>query len=184
MVGQIIAHLAAAEQQSLASDTPGHPSVTRYSICVTGDHSTPVIFGDHSHEPVPFAIAHVRHAVEAMGGPQQLALRRTGVRIHMPDTKAPPPLEALLQQAAQVERRRDAAAAGRPWVGAGEGGGEGEGETGVWGAWPEAWPQVALGDGVTSFDELSAARGGLGRFPGSQVMGLIKQFVGVDVVAG
>lgn len=33
------------------------------SIVVTGDHSTPVEFGDHSHEPVPFAIAHVRHAV-------------------------------------------------------------------------------------------------------------------------
>ena len=35
----------------------------RYSVVVTGDHSTPVEFGDHSHEPVPFAIAHVRHVV-------------------------------------------------------------------------------------------------------------------------
>jgi len=26
-------------------------------IIVTGDHSTPVIFGDHSFEPVPFVIA-------------------------------------------------------------------------------------------------------------------------------
>lgn len=35
-----------------------------YSLIVTGDHSTPVQFGDHSHEPVPVAIAHVRHAVQ------------------------------------------------------------------------------------------------------------------------
>ena len=34
-----------------------------YAVCVTGDHSTPVLFGDHSHEPVPFTIAHVRHVV-------------------------------------------------------------------------------------------------------------------------
>ena len=35
----------------------------RYAVAVTGDHSTPAVYGDHSHEPVPFAIAHVRHAV-------------------------------------------------------------------------------------------------------------------------
>ena len=38
--------------------------------------------------------------------------------------------------------------------------------------------QVVRGDAVRSFDELSAARGSLGRFPGSEVMTLIKQFVG------
>lgn len=37
----------------------------QYAICVTGDHSTPVLFGDHSHEPVPFTIAHVRHVVSS-----------------------------------------------------------------------------------------------------------------------
>jgi 2,3-bisphosphoglycerate-independent phosphoglycerate mutase len=25
-------------------------------VCVTGDHTTPVKYGDHSHEPVPFVI--------------------------------------------------------------------------------------------------------------------------------
>ena len=35
----------------------------RFAVAVTGDHSTPAVYGDHSHEPVPFAIAHVRHAV-------------------------------------------------------------------------------------------------------------------------
>jgi 2,3-diphosphopglycerate-independent phosphoglycerate mutase len=30
-----------------------------FYIAVTGDHSSPVLFGDHSHEPVPFTIAHI-----------------------------------------------------------------------------------------------------------------------------
>jgi 2,3-bisphosphoglycerate-independent phosphoglycerate mutase len=32
----------------------------QYFICVTGDHSTPVEYGDHSFEPVPFAICRLR----------------------------------------------------------------------------------------------------------------------------
>jgi hypothetical protein len=35
----------------------------RFMVVVTGDHSTPVLFGDHSLEPVPFAVAHVAHVV-------------------------------------------------------------------------------------------------------------------------
>lgn len=27
------------------------------TICITGDHSTPVLYGDHTHEPVPFGIS-------------------------------------------------------------------------------------------------------------------------------
>lgn len=33
------------------------------------------------------------------------------------------------------------------------------------------------GDAVTSFDEISAAAGALGRFPGQQVMPLVKGFM-------
>jgi 2,3-bisphosphoglycerate-independent phosphoglycerate mutase len=29
-------------------------------ICVTGDHTTPVRYGDHSHEPVPIVIGSVK----------------------------------------------------------------------------------------------------------------------------
>ena len=43
--------------------SPPLPPPPLCSIVVTGDHSTPVEFGDHSHEPVPFAIAHLRHVV-------------------------------------------------------------------------------------------------------------------------
>lgn len=55
MVKQLIARLAGAEA---ASNGP-------FSIVVTGDHSTPVVFGDHSHEPVPLAAAHVRRGVSS-----------------------------------------------------------------------------------------------------------------------
>lgn len=37
-----------------------------------------------------------------------------------------------------------------------------------------------LGDRVVAFDEISVAAGALGRFPGSQVMPLVRQFVGVE----
>lgn len=53
MVGQLLRRLAEAEAQG----------AVRFAVCVTGDHSTPALFGDHSHEPVPLAIAHVRHVV-------------------------------------------------------------------------------------------------------------------------
>ena len=37
-----------------------------------------------------------------------------------------------------------------------------------------------LGDQVVAFDEISVAAGALGRFPGSQVMPLVRQFVGLE----
>lgn len=49
MLGQLIKRL------SVASSTNDE-----YFVAVTGDHSTPVEYGDHSHEPVPFSIASVR----------------------------------------------------------------------------------------------------------------------------
>ncbi len=54
MVGQLLRRLWEAEAAGRG----------RYVVAVTGDHSTPVVFGDHSHEPVPFAVATVKHAVE------------------------------------------------------------------------------------------------------------------------
>lgn len=48
----------------------------------------------------------------------------------------------------------------------------------VFGAWREPWPAASFCDGVRFYDELSAARGALGRFPGSQAMTVIKRFAG------
>lgn len=50
MMGQLIKRLYSAPTSS----------AEQYFVVVTGDHSTPVEYGDHSHEPVPFSIAPVR----------------------------------------------------------------------------------------------------------------------------
>lgn len=60
-----------ASHRSGPASAPSAPTtlpfpIPKHSIVVTGDHSTPVEFGDHSHEPVPFAIAHVRHVVSEL----------------------------------------------------------------------------------------------------------------------
>ena len=56
MVGQLLRRLWEIEQNGTA----------KFCTCVTGDHSTPVVFGDHSHEPVPFAIAHLRSVARVL----------------------------------------------------------------------------------------------------------------------
>ena len=58
MVGQLVRKLWAAQQAGIAT----------YTLCVTGDHSTPVEYGDHSFEPVPFSICHLADYVSARGG--------------------------------------------------------------------------------------------------------------------
>ena len=80
MVGQLLRRLADAEGGgggggtavaadkylgggAAAGEGASGGAVTRFAVCVTGDHSTPVVFGDHSHEPVPLAIAHVADVV-------------------------------------------------------------------------------------------------------------------------
>jgi len=30
-------------------------------VCITGDHTTPVRYGDHSHEPVPIVVGCVKN---------------------------------------------------------------------------------------------------------------------------
>jgi 2,3-bisphosphoglycerate-independent phosphoglycerate mutase len=160
MVRQLVARLWADEAAG------GGP----YALAVTGDHSTPVAFGDHSHEPVPFAVAHLEHVVAALGGGERVLGTDLG-RVPLPDVKAPPPAADLAAQAAQQAARRRACHAGVAF----------EGAVGPeLGPWAEPWPQATAGDGVRFFDETSAARGALGRFPGSQAMTIIKQACGVE----
>lgn len=187
MIGHLLVRLHDAEQQQQQQ---------RYCVCVTGDHSTPVVFGDHSHEPVPFTAARVCEAVAAMGGQQQLELRRQHLcdsssssdaaaagavaavgadnavaRIPLPDVKKPPSLDELLLQASQQDNRRAAAAAATAADGS-------SGGSSDLGPWQEAVPQAVLWDAVSCFDELSAARGCLGRFTGAGVLPLLRQFCG------
>eukprot|EP00775_Hariotina_reticulata_P006509 gene6509-6736_t len=152
----------------------------------------------------------VEQAVAAMGGTRQQDLRRQYVnsKIPLPDVKGPmPPIQELLLQAEQQQQRRTAAAQGipfplnqprqpqqqqhDPWTD-----GSSQDEEDVpqhpvhsavnamdlsHGSWLEAWPQMTVGDGVCAFDELSAARGGLGRFTGASIMPLLKEFAGRQI---
>jgi len=63
MVGRLVCELVRLERDSL--------------LIVTGDHSTPVAYGDHSPEPVPFVVAHSKELEElASGGGSESGDRR------------------------------------------------------------------------------------------------------------
>lgn len=148
MVGQLLRLLWAHEEG-------GGGGGTRYTVVVTGDHSTPVEFGDHSHEPVPFALAHLRHAVRAAGGPQAVARVPLGP---IPHPHAAP--------------GAGTARAGNGHANGGQRADENQEHAEQRGG-PAGW---VAGDGVRRFGEAAAAEGALGRFPGSQVLPLIKSF--------
>jgi hypothetical protein len=132
-----------------------------------------------------------------------VAAGRASCRIPLPNVKQPPQLQELLQQAEQQQQRRAAALQGAPFsnpqaidqqhvqqqaAGAAPATGSiaaaeaaADGSSGGVGSWLESWPQLALGDAVVAFDELSAAKGSLGRFTGAGIMPLVKQFTGRPV---
>ena len=91
-----VAYLEAADAllRQLAARLWAHQAAAggdgvRYVVCVTGDHSTPVLYGDHSNEPVPVAVAHLADLVAALGGPAAVAATPLGA-IRTPEF-APPP---------------------------------------------------------------------------------------------
>ncbi|KAJ7517027.1 hypothetical protein O6H91_21G009000 [Diphasiastrum complanatum] len=111
-----------------------------YSICVTGDHSTPVEYGDHSFEPVPFSICCLKDFVKAIGGESIIAATS------MDTFKLPHVSDEGFESPERID------------VG-------------------KRWARATAGDPVTSFSELAAARGCLGRFQGSEMMGIIKNYL-------
>lgn len=113
----------------------------QYYICVTGDHSTPVEYGDHSFEPVPFALCRLSNFVSAMG--ETTVMGASLDSFPLPSTVAG---EDLREELKIVENRSN----GR---------------------------KAFSGDSVYEFSEIAAARGCLGRFPGGEMMGIIKKFL-------
>lgn len=113
----------------------------QYSLCVTGDHSTPVEYGDHSFEPVPFAICRLRDFVGAIGSESLMGI-----------STEPFPLPTVDP--------------GEHWAS----------ETGP----DHNQSRAFAGDSVCEMSEVAAARGCLGRFPGGEMMGIIKRFIHLD----
>ncbi|MBA0848642.1 hypothetical protein Goshw_005000 [Gossypium schwendimanii] len=115
----------------------------QYFICVTGDHSTPVEYGDHSYEPVPFTICRLKDFVGAVGG-ESSVLETSLNPFPLPTVKA----GEDLNEAIGLEKGRKCKQV-----------------------------QAFCGDSVFEFNEIAAARGCLGRFPGGEMMGIIRKFL-------
>lgn len=118
----------------------------QYSLCVTGDHSTPVEYGDHSFEPVPFALCRLKSFVGAVGG-ESVLLETSLDPFPLPTIKSGEDLaDAVMMD-------------------------EAESKKGI---------QAFSGDSVCKFNEIAAARGCLGRFPGGEMMETIKKFLKLE----
>jgi len=118
-----------------------------YSLCVTGDHSTPVEYGDHSFEPVPFTLCRLKDFVRAIGGESNV----------MKISLDPFPLPTVKAGEDQTEECLSEDPKTRVSV------------------------QAFSGDSVAELNEIAAARGCLGRFPGSEMMGIIKAFLKLNL---
>lgn len=144
----------------------------RFAVVVTGDHSTPVMFGDHSHEPVPVAIAHVNDLAAAplpyttaspassnAAAPavEDAWWRRVPLGALGPTVSQHTEVDGteLARQAREAASRLRAADA------------------------PGTRSARRCGDGVSRFDEVAAARGALGRFPGSELMPFLRSMLRV-----
>ncbi|KAL6961063.1 hypothetical protein U1Q18_038826 [Sarracenia purpurea var. burkii] len=120
-----------------------------YFLCITGDHSTPVEYGDHSFEPVPFSLCRLKDFVGAVGG-ESVVLETPLDPFPLPSTNAG---EDLTNNVFVEEAKRSGQI------------------------------QAFCGDSVCEFNEISAARGCLGRFPGD-FMAANDIFVGKFYVSG
>uniref|UniRef100_A0A2C9WDR4 Metalloenzyme domain-containing protein n=1 Tax=Manihot esculenta TaxID=3983 RepID=A0A2C9WDR4_MANES len=114
----------------------------QYFLCVTGDHSTPVEYGDHSFEPVPFAICRLTDFVGTIGG-EPIVVATSLEPFPLPTVKAGEDLDEDNMEEDRTSKQLKASS----------------------------------GDSVCEFSEIAAARGCLGRFPGGEMMGVIKAFL-------
>lgn len=146
-------------------NTVQEDSSVSFCVLVTADHSTPVMFGDHSHEPVPLAIANVADVATHLGaaaldavdlGPLPALTQHSSVDV-----------AELLEQAQKAAEKRSLQQTGQVDVVRMQ-------------ASPPCMTDLAgAGDPAVFFDEISAARGALGRFPSSELMPLVQEMLSV-----
>jgi len=196
MVGQLLRLLWQAEKENNSQvkieNVENNKSAKdpQFTIVVTGDHSTPVEFGDHSHEPVPFAIAHVHHAVHALGGDVAVEKIKLGPIPH-PNSKKEESRENSKGEMQYVGNGTDVIFNNlngiiRSKVNGINGNGSslllhGHGSRGesISDSMTTTTDSFSYGDSVLRFTEFDAVQGALGRFPGSQVMSVVKEYAGV-----
>lgn len=180
VIGQLIRLLWENETETCGADVAGEGSVdtsgaATYSIVITGDHTTPVRFGDHSCEPVPLAIASVKDIVCQLGGGTAIESIPLG-EISVPLSKKHADGDAT--QAVDVDSGgcKDMQALHHGCT---------KDSSDAWHARDiDNGPQERHGpplddlavDAVQRFNEIDAAEGALGRFPGREVMPLIMNF--------
>lgn len=111
---------------ALVAGVVGAGLARRTMLAVTGDHATPVDYGDHSSEPVPFAAAAVDAVARVLGETRLADARADEVR--------PPRL----------------------------------------GHEVSTTPAATRVPGAPAFDEVAAAAGCLGRFPGLEMVPLLR----------
>eukprot|EP00271_Cylindrocystis_brebissonii_P020984 TRINITY_DN7296_c0_g1_i1.p1 TRINITY_DN7296_c0_g1~~TRINITY_DN7296_c0_g1_i1.p1 ORF type:complete len:480 (-),score=91.07 TRINITY_DN7296_c0_g1_i1:277-1716(-) len=208
MLGQLAALLWAAQQESagknhpLAQDPshglpspPGRSGIAsgagkvepvQFALCVTGDHSTPVLYGDHSYEPVPFSICSLTDFVKARGGPEAVASVDMGF-FALPsedDDIAVTDYASLTNKTAARNEEvdtvsRDVLGEARSDRGTKGSASVGDCSTEDEAGWRSAEGRAVAGDNVALFDEVSAAQGLLGRFPGCEMMGVVKRHAAI-----
>lgn len=176
-------YLRAADRMLATLRTALHAAAVagkgEFALAVTGDHSTPVMAGDHSCEPVPFAIADVRAATAAFH-----SMSRASVPIQQGSVDGPPSGSTgdgdAVDSAVVVDSARGALRDGaveRPACATSSGGAAAI-------ATHDSNNDIVCAadymvDEVVTFSETAAYRGALGRFPGLQVMRVVKQVAGV-----
>lgn len=200
MVGQLLRLLWEAEERSgstgnsvPATTSDGIPPTStapngtntdstlhqQYTIVVTGDHSTPVEFGDHSNEPVPLAIAHVRHAVRALGGTAAVKSIPLGPIPHpkAEESSISSSMPVIAPALAFLQQNGGSGAGGSANASVPQVNGTSKSADAVQSN--NTALNCLFGDSVCRFTEFDAVQGALGRFPGSQVMTVVKQYAGV-----
>jgi len=98
-----------------------------FMIVITGDHSTPVLYGDHSCEPVPFLIC---------------SLNRFYKKKSLENKKNIKKRKLSMEESSLITE----------------------------------WEKLHELDHVKEFNEISCVSGVLGRFPGQEILPLIKRF--------
>ena len=156
MVGQLARRLWEARTQVLRGNaSTGRPAAAppRFLLCVTGDHSTPAEYGDHAEEPVPFAVCDLEGYVRVRGEQNVLSTPLEPFPFPSDGEDEGNGLEMRSQNEC-VETSRCACGVANDHI----------------------TKAGTIADSVVHFDEISAAKGVLGRFPGCEMFQVLKWY--------